>query len=214
MKQAKLFPLRRLGRGIRSVRSTWLVAVFLAASLGGHFAIQHIVTSTVKAGIVDEARATTVFLAASFERAANEVEAVLNTGIRMLTLVPDAAAEHELLQSAILPGAVVQLTLVGADGWSRASSQGSRTSVDLNDREHIRVHKDGLLGPHEMFVSRPILGRISGRWTIQFTKALRGPDDAFDGVLVASYAVEDFISLYSTFPMDKGYDRVVKVVEI
>jgi len=183
------------------LKAVWIGALVLIVGFGGHFVVQRIVTLSVTADMQDNAKATAAFLAASFERTADAVETIIDGTIANLAVAPDLAAAQDYLERRALPAAVVQLTLVGADGWSLASSQGAATSVDLNDRQHIWVHADGLLGPHEMFVSVPVLGRISGRWTIQFTKALRGPQGAFEGVLVASYAIDDFIGLYSSFPV-------------
>jgi signal transduction histidine kinase len=187
------------------LQSAWILSLVLIVGLVGHFAVQRITTWHVTADVLNNAQATSAFLTASFERTADAVETIIDGTIANLEAAPDVAVAQDYLERRALPAAVVQLTLVGADGWSLASSQGQTTPVDLNDRPHIRVHADGLLGPDEMFVSVPVLGRISGRWTIQFTKALRGPQGAFEGVLVASYAVDDFIGLYSTFPMQDGF---------
>ena len=82
-------------------------------------------------------------------------------------------------------GIAVQLAIIGADGRLRLSSVDPNAApVDLSDREHFRVH----LGerPERLFISRPVLGRVSGRWTLQFTRPLRTADGAFDGVVVLS----------------------------
>lgn len=182
----------------------WIFALFVLIGLAGHIAVHRIVVKDVEAKIAAEARATAVFLAATFERTANAVEALIDDTILTLAAMSEPADAQAYLESRGLPGSIVQLTLVGADGWTVASSQGVVTPVDLNDREHIRVHVDGMLGEDRMFISVPVLGRISGLWTIQFTKALRNAQGDLDGVLVASYAVSDFLDLYSTFPMDEG----------
>ena len=181
-----------------------LVALFVLVGLAGHIAVHRLVVADVKAQITSETRATAAFLAATFERTANAVEALMDDTILQLTAMTDPADAQAYLESRGLPDSIVQLTLVGADGWTVASSQGAVTPVDLNDREHIRVHVDGMVDRDRMFISVPVLGRISGFWTIQFTKALRDPQGARDGVLVASYAVSDFLDSYSTFPMDEG----------
>lgn len=181
-----------------------LVSLFVLVGLAGHIAVHRLVVADVKAQITSETRATAAFLAATFERTANAVEALMDDTILQLTAMTDPADAQAYLESRGLPDSIVQLTLVGADGWTVASSQGAVTPVDLNDREHIRVHVDGMVDRDRMFISVPVLGRISGLWTIQFTKALRDPQGARDGVLVASYAVSDFLDLYTTFPLDEG----------
>ena len=65
----------------------------------------------------------------------------------------------------------VQITAVDASGFITWSSISGRQRVDLRDREHVRVHLDDRVAG--LFVSAPVLGRVSGRWTIQFTRAIR-----------------------------------------
>ena len=56
--------------------------------------------------------------------------------------------------------------------------------VDLSDRAHYRVH---LQNPADiLYISAPVLGRISNRWSVQFTRKLYAPDGSFDGVIVGS----------------------------
>ncbi len=78
----------------------------------------------------------------------------------------------------------VQVALIGADGWMEWSSISRRESrVYLGDREHFRVHARGL---QDMFVSVPVLGRVSNRWTLQLTKPMRDEQGRFGGVVVVS----------------------------
>lgn len=71
--------------------------------------------------------------------------------------------------------------------------------VDLSDREHIRVHTNN---PGDfLFISKPVLGRVSGKWSIQFTRKLFDARHAFAGVLVVSLDPAYFAHFY------KGLDR-------
>ncbi len=55
----------------------------------------------------------------------------------------------------------------------------------IADREHFRVHLDN--PDSKAFVSRPVFGRISERWTIQMSQAMRR-DGEFLGVVILSVA--------------------------
>jgi signal transduction histidine kinase/CheY-like chemotaxis protein/HPt (histidine-containing phosphotransfer) domain-containing protein len=78
-----------------------------------------------------------------------------------------------------------QLALVDRNGIMIASSLGPTASrVDLSDREHIKVHM--LSNDDNMFISKPILGRVSMKWSINVTRRISAPDGAFAGVVVVS----------------------------
>jgi signal transduction histidine kinase/CheY-like chemotaxis protein/HPt (histidine-containing phosphotransfer) domain-containing protein len=78
-----------------------------------------------------------------------------------------------------------QLALVDRKGIMIASSLGpTPTPVDLSDREHIRVHM--LSNEDNMFISKPVLGRVSKKWSINITRRISAPDGSFAGAIVVS----------------------------
>jgi len=78
---------------------------------------------------------------------------------------------------------VLQVAIIGPDGWLAWSSVSGWHSVDLSDREHFRVHRDGR---KTLFVSAPLVGRASGQWSVQFTRPLLDRSGNFAGVVVVS----------------------------
>jgi hypothetical protein len=79
-------------------------------------------------------------------------------------------------------GTSYQIFLVNADGIVRASSIGPIMSVvDASDRDHFRAH----IGHKrdELYISKPFLGRISGRWTMALSRAIRDPSGELLAVL-------------------------------
>ena len=82
-------------------------------------------------------------------------------------------------------GMMVQLALIDAAGKLRQTNLGPTDgTLDLSDRPHFRVHVDE--PTDTLFISRPVLGRVSQRWTVQFTRKLFAPDGSFAGVVVCS----------------------------
>ena len=77
----------------------------------------------------------------------------------------------------------------------------------IPDREHFRVH----LGTDEdrLFVSKPVLGRVSGRWTIQVTRPLRDAAGRFGGVLVMSMDTEYLARFYEAVRQQDSMIRLV-----
>lgn len=78
----------------------------------------------------------------------------------------------------------LQVTIAGADGRVITSTLPFTGTVDLKDREHFRVH----LSPENigLFISQPVIGRISRQWSIQATRRIDRPDGSFGGVVIVS----------------------------
>lgn len=87
-------------------------------------------------------------------------------------------------RSFILRNVSVQLALIGADGILKDSTVPGFAPIDLSDREHFLVHKND--ANDRLFISKPVLGRASGKWSIQMTRRLDNPDGSFAGVVVLS----------------------------
>lgn len=104
---------------------------------------------------------------------------------------------------------LLQIASVDRDGFVVDSNLGSPAqSMNVNDRAHIRVHRER---PDEdlLYVSAPVVGRISGRWSIQFTRKIVDVQGAYSGVLVASVNPEFLSDYYSTFDIADGVITLV-----
>lgn len=105
---------------------------------------------------------------------------------------------------------VLQLAAIDADGWLIASNTGAPSArpINLADRLHFRAH----VGADEdfLYISKPVLGRASGRWTVQFTRRLATPSNDFAGVVVASFDPTYLSRFYETMKLGAGGS--VKVV--
>jgi len=98
------------------------------------------------------------------------------SGFRLSTWATNAPFLNEL---------ALQITLIGPDGIVLQSNLGPVTSrVDLSDREHIRVQATSK--DDRLYISVPVLGRVSHKWSIQFTRKIIGPNGAYAGVVVVS----------------------------
>ncbi len=81
------------------------------------------------------------------------------------------------------PKSVLQVAVIDANGYLSYSNLGMSERVYLGDREHFKIHVD--TPGHDFFISRPLLGRVSRQWSIQFSRAIR-KGDKFIGVVVLS----------------------------
>jgi hypothetical protein len=80
---------------------------------------------------------------------------------------------------------ISQVAIINQNGYLAASSQTTQVNpIYLGYREHFRVHRDS---PHDaVFVSEPVIGRISQTRSVQFTRPIRDKDQQFVGVVVIS----------------------------
>ena len=102
-----------------------------------------------------------------------------------------------------------QITVIDKNGLLAFSNLAKPTDrTDLSEREHFRVHKES---PQfdQLFISKPIKGKVSGKWSIQFTRPIIR-DGKFDGVLVASISPELFTQFAQT--MSIGNSAIVTFV--
>lgn len=88
-----------------------------------------------------------------------------------------------------------QLGIIDEHGMYILSSLPDFKKVDLSDRPHFQVHKD--MDSNELFVSRPVLGRASGKWSIQLTRRINKKDGSFGGAVTVSLDPFYFSSFYS-----------------
>ena len=75
-------------------------------------------------------------------------------------------------------------------------------TMNFADREHFRVHR-GLAFGDRLFISKPVLGRVSKRWSIQFTRPLIDASGNFSGVIVLSVSPNYFGRFYNTIDLGK-----------
>lgn len=131
----------------------------------------------------------------------------------------DAAIGMKLPDPTVLSDLSFQMATINRDGVLTATTIGKHPPkpIDLKDRIHFKVHKGGR--PDTPYISKPVIGRRSGRWSVQLTRRIEGPDGTFDGVLVASMDPAHFGRFYSSidfgtqdaiiFAGDDGFVRVV-----
>ena len=88
-----------------------------------------------------------------------------------------------------------QVGVIDSHGIYTLANRPITTKLDLSDREHFKVHVAADTG--ELFVSKPVLGRSTGKWSIQLTRRITRPNGEFAGVVVVSIDPGYFTRFYS-----------------
>ena len=122
---------------------------------------------------------------------------------------PKTFADAIAREQSLLSDTVIQVGIINADGYLIYSNLAPvSTPVDLGDREHFKVHRDAGQADR-LFISRPVKGRVSGKWSIQLTRPIFD-GGRFAGVLVLSLDPGYFVRYYQRF--DLGAQGIVSIV--
>nr|WP_294517460.1 ATP-binding protein [uncultured Rhodopila sp.] len=93
-------------------------------------------------------------------------------------------------------GLIIQASIVGPDGFVVQSNLPLPDRTDLSDREHIRFQKTSF--GDELFISKPVLGRVSKRKSLNATRKIIAPDGSYGGTVVVSAGLDYLTRFYES----------------
>lgn len=100
-------------------------------------------------------------------------------------------------------GFIAQVAIADADGVITDTNLGPlKTPVSIADRIHFTVHKNST--EDRLFISDPVIGRVSESMTIQFSRPLRDDHGRFRGVIVVSVATKRLVEFFRTIKLPFG----------
>lgn len=111
-----------------------------------------------------------------------------------------------------------QVGIIDAAGIGQFSNIPFASGLDLSDRPHFKIHQ--LTDTGALYISKAVLGRASGKWSIQLTRRINNPDGSFGGVAVVSVNAEYFSKFYAELVLPEksaavlvGLDGEIRVRE-
>ncbi|MBS0510144.1 MAG: diguanylate cyclase [Proteobacteria bacterium] len=110
--------------------------------------------------------------------------------------------QGRIIKAAMSTDLLLQAFVIGADGYLTYSSLGAAPRNYLGDREYFRTL--AATDEDRLFISRPVIGRLSKKWSIQFARAIRH-DGRFEGVAALAVSPEVWSSRLLRFeanPLD------------
>jgi diguanylate cyclase (GGDEF)-like protein len=102
-----------------------------------------------------------------------------------------------ILRTTQIPGdLIVQTGIIDSKGIIRASTAGPQPTppIDVSDRDHylVQLHSTD----DHLFISKPVIGRTSGQWSVQLSRRFTNSNGSFGGAVVVSLNPEHFTNFY------------------
>jgi diguanylate cyclase (GGDEF)-like protein len=144
-------------------------------------------------------------------RSIGEIDKALLYLRRSIETRKDTTDFHTIANTTdVLSEIIVQVAIIDAKGIMRASNAGPQPAppLDLSDREHYKVHVNS--AEDKLFISRPVVGRASGQWSVQFTRRFSDKDGGFGGVVVASLNPNHLTRFYDK--IDLGSSAAISLI--
>jgi diguanylate cyclase (GGDEF)-like protein len=96
------------------------------------------------------------------------------------------------------------IAVIDAQGMMITSTAGpiDAPPLYLGDREHFLFHVKA--SRDELFLSKPVFGRVSKKWAIQLTRRLIDGNGAFAGVIVVSLDPDQLTRMYGNLKLERG----------
>jgi signal transduction histidine kinase/HPt (histidine-containing phosphotransfer) domain-containing protein/ActR/RegA family two-component response regulator len=102
----------------------------------------------------------------------------------------------------------VQMSITNASGIVvTASGDNGPPPANIADREHFRIQANA--SEDRLFISVPVIGRTTGRLSIQFTRRIVNPDGSFAGVAVVSFDPFVIAEFQNGGRLDGGFTMLV-----
>lgn len=138
------------------------------------------------ANAADATRSAAKIFSEQVTRVIRSIDSTLLTAAYLIELDPHPNRIRELVESRVLSmDYLVLLTVVDSEARTVGTNEGPDANrTNLSDREHIRVHLDKKV--EGLFIGKPVIGRVSGKWSIQLTRAVKKQDGTISHVLVGS----------------------------
>jgi diguanylate cyclase (GGDEF)-like protein/PAS domain S-box-containing protein len=86
------------------------------------------------------------------------------------------------------------LSVIDENGRPVLGRGDSRSIINVADREYFTFHRQQK--NHELFIGKPALGRVSGKWAIHMTRRISKPNGSFGGVALAAVDPAYFTKFY------------------
>ncbi len=180
----------------------FLTLVAILAVLASYFFIVNDARLQARARAEENLRSVSFALAQHVERAIEQADQIGRV-MRLQYLRGDKFDSFARLYKEIDPELYTQFGFLDPTGMSVFSTVPGSKPVDLSDRKHFRVQADAP-GKDFLYISEPVIGRISKKLTLQLSRRVDSAAGKFLGVTVVSINPEEFTAVYRQLVGETG----------
>lgn len=144
-------------------------------------------------------------------RSLGEIDKTLLYLRRRVETLKDTTDYQKIVESSdVQSDIIVQVAITDASGMAWASNAVKKLvkPIDISDREHFKFQVNN--SADALFISKPLIGRASRKWSVQLTRRYVNKDGSFAGVVVASMDPAYFTSFYDQIKL--GNDTSVALI--
>jgi diguanylate cyclase (GGDEF)-like protein len=191
--------LLQLPKLIAERRSSAMLGLVIIVMLWGGVFLKF--SQDVNSDLKDAARTNESFAMVFEENVLRSIDELDNILFYLRSNIEARKAQadyNEILHATEMPSDIlVQVAIIDASGIMRASTAGPQPAppIDLSDREHFKAQVNSK--EDRLFISKPLIGRVSKKWSVQLSRRFLNADGSFGGVVVASLDPEHFTNFYN-----------------
>ena len=144
-------------------------------------------------------------------RSLGEIDKTLLYLRRRVEALKDTTDYQRIVKSTdVHSDIIVQVAIADSKGIARASNAVKELAkpIDISDREHFKFQVNNT--SDTLFISTPVVGRASGKWSVQLTRRFLNKDGTFAGIVIASMDPAYFTSFYDQ--VNLGADTSVAMI--
>jgi diguanylate cyclase (GGDEF)-like protein len=144
-------------------------------------------------------------------RSLGELDKTLLYLRRRVEVLKDTTDYQKIVESMdVQSNIIVQVAITDANGMAWASNAVKKLTkpIDISDREHFKFQVNNT--KDTLFISKPVIGRASHKWSVQLTRRYVNKDGSFAGIVVASMDPAYFTSFYDQVQL--GHDTSVAMI--
>ncbi len=144
-------------------------------------------------------------------RSLGELDKTLLYLRRRVETLKDTTDYQRIVESTdVQSDIIVQVAITDSKGiaWASNAVKQLTKPIDISDREHFKFQVNNT--SDTLFISKPVIGRASGKWSVQLTRRYVNKDGTFAGVVVASMDPAYFTGFYDQIKL--GTDTSVAMI--